>query len=192
MVERKKRNPARVIRIWSAASSSGEEAYTTAICLSEVLGADLPRWRITIIGTDISERVLERARRGIYGDYAVSKMSEAERRRWFDRTEDGQYRIKPSLRKMVQFQFHNLRDPFPQGSFDLIFLRNVLMYFDTPMKQRVLRNVQDALAPGGYLVVGDVDPIRHTKELREVMTLETCKANLYRKPETEAVGVEKG
>ena len=58
VVERKKRNPARVIRIWSAASSSGEEAYTTAICLSEVLGADLPRWRITIIGTDISERVL--------------------------------------------------------------------------------------------------------------------------------------
>lgn len=173
-------SPSKTVRIWSAASSSGEEAYTAALCLREAL-RDFDSWNVTIIGSDISERVLEQARRGEYNDYALSKTPEALRRKWFDER-DGLYVLKPELRRLVTFKFHNLRDRFPGGRFDLVFLRNVLMYFDLDMKKRVLTAVSDALAPGGQLVVGDVDPIRNTPELNDALTLAYCGPNLYRKP----------
>ncbi len=172
----------RSIRIWSAASSSGEEAYTAAIALWE----DLPnfdRWRVTIIGTDISKTVLDKAKAGVYNDYSVSKIDKAGVRKWFD-VKDDLFHLKPEIRKMVRFQFHNLREPFPSGRFDLVFLRNVLMYFDTPMKLRALKVVTDALAPGGHLIIGDVDPVSSAPELREGMTLEKTRPGFYRKAST--------
>lgn len=178
IVEHKQENQS--IRIWSAASSSGEEAYTAAICLLE----DLPQpktWRISIIGTDISDRVLSLAREGLYNDYAISKMPVPTLKRWFDKEGD-RYRLKSELRKVVSFRAHNLRDPLPNGNFDLIFLRNVLMYFDLPMKTRALQNIQDALVRGGHLVVGDVDPIRNDAKLSATMKLEYKGPNLYYKP----------
>ncbi|MEK6675761.1 MAG: protein-glutamate O-methyltransferase CheR [Planctomycetota bacterium] len=171
----------RTLRVWSAASSSGEEAYTTAICLREHL-PEFSKWKVMVIGTDISQKVLDKARGGEFNDYAVSKVEPAILKRWFDQ-KDAVFHLKPEIRQIVQFKFHNLRDRFQNAGFDLIFLRNVLMYFDLEMKQVVLRNVQDALSPGGHLIVGDVDPIRHTKELMSVVTLESCGPNLYRKSE---------
>ncbi|MCH8966170.1 MAG: methyltransferase domain-containing protein, partial [Planctomycetes bacterium] len=88
--------------------------------------------------------------------------------------------LNPEIRQMVRFLFHNLREPFPEGRFDLIFLRNVLMYFDTPMKLRVLKVVTDALAPGGHLVIGDVDPVSSTPALQQAMTLEKTRPGFYR------------
>ena len=169
----------RTIRIWSAASSSGEEAYTAAISLRENL-PNFDLWQITIVGTDISKRMLDRAKGAVYNDYAVSRMSKAHVKKWFD-SREGQFELRPAVRKMVRFQFHNLRDPFSSGKFDLIFLRNVLMYFDTPMKLRVLKVVTDALIPGGHLIIGDVDPVSSSAELREAMTLEKTRPGFYRK-----------
>ena len=177
----------RTIRIWSAASSSGEEAYTAAISLRENL-PNFDLWQITIGGTDISKIMLDRAKGAIYNDYAVSRMSKVQVQEWFDPlrggdcSREGKFELKPEVRKMVRFQFHNLRDPFPGGKFDLIFLRNVLMYFDTPMKLRVLKVVMDALMPGGHLIIGDVDPVSSCAELREAMTLEKSRPGIYRKP----------
>mgnify|MGYP001588630472 FL=1 len=190
MVERRKNSPSKTLALWSAASSSGEEAYTAAICLRERLPA-VAAWKINIVGTDISEKVLARARSGCYNDYAVSRMPAERREKWFN-AEDGSYVLKPSVRDMVSFRSHNLRDPFTAGKFDLVFLRNVLMYFDTPMKLRVLQNVTAALAPGGKLFVGDVDPIRNTRELNAALTLNYAGPNLYEKPERTAVAAGAG
>ena len=83
---------------------------------------------------------------------------------------------------MVSFKFHDLREPFPNANFDLVFLRNVLMYFDLSMKLHVLQRVAGALVPGGHLIVGDVDPIRHTPELNTNLTLDYVGPNIYRTP----------
>lgn len=171
---------ARTFKVWSAASSSGEEAYTVAILLRELL-PDFSKWKVSVIGTDISKNVLEKAKAGVYNEYAVSKMSAERRERWF--TKNGpSYQLKPEIRSLVRFQFHNLRDPFPLSGFDIVLLRNVLMYFDTPMKIRAMQVVQDAVAPGGYLFIGDVDPTRTSPELMAAMTLQAGSPGLYHKP----------
>jgi chemotaxis protein methyltransferase CheR len=170
----------RSVRIWSAASSSGEEAYTAALVLRESL-PDFARWQVQIVGTDISDNVLTRARAGVYNDYALSKTPPAIRDRWFRRASDG-YQLAEPIRRLVRFQFHNLRDPFPGGGFDFVLLRNVLMYFDTGMKKRAIQVTSAAVAPGGYLYIGDVDPTRTTAELSAAMTLTPLSPGLYRKP----------
>lgn len=170
----------RSIRIWSAASSSGEEAYTVGILLKELL-PDADRWNITIIGSDISSKVIEKARAGVYHDYAVSRTAPQRIARWFDRQGDA-FRVKEAVRKLVRFQFHNLRDRFPGPPFDLVLLRNVLMYFDTAMKRLAVRTTADAVAPGGYLYVGDVDPLRTTRELSSAMPLIAGPPGLYHRP----------
>lgn len=178
MMEAKK--SAKCIRVWSAACSTGAEAYTVAICLCEGI-ADYRSWKIQVIGSDISQRVLDEANAGVYNDYAVSKAPEPIVKKWFKKT-DEKYVIDEKLRKLVSFKFHNLREPFCESRFDLVFLRNVLMYFDLDMKLRALKNVQEALGPEGHLIVGDVDPVRNCKDLSAAMKLEYVGPNTYRKP----------
>lgn len=181
-----KQGKARSINIWSAAASSGEEAYTAAIALAEGL-PDWRSWRISIVGTDISKRVLDQARNALYDEYAVHKLSKTQLKRWFEK-KDEKFQLSDEIRKLVTFQFHNLRDPFPGRRFDLAFLRNVLMYFDTPMKKKVIAAVSGGLAPGGYLIVGDVDPIRTIPELNHSMTCTYQRPGVYRKPGGSKVG----
>lgn len=168
------------IRIWSAACSTGAEAYTTAILLRERL-PNLRSWDVKIIGSDISQNVLDAAKAGLYAEYAVSRTSKERIKKWFSRMDD-KFQLKDEIRGMVEFKFHNLRDSFPNGRFDLIFLRNVLMYFDMKMKKRVVDVVCEALAPGGFLIIGDVDPVRTIPELRNHMSLEYKRPGTYQKP----------
>lgn len=170
----------KTIRIWSAACSTGAEAYTTAILLREHL-PNLRSWDVKIIGSDISQKVLDEAKAGLYTEYAVSRISKDRLKKWFS-IKDDMFQLKDEIRGMVDFKFHNLRDIFPNGRFDLIFLRNVLMYFDMRMKKRVVDVVCEALAPGGFLIIGDVDPIRTIPELREHMRLEYKRPGTYQKP----------
>lgn len=178
----------RSVRIWSAASSTGEEAYTAAICLREEL-RDFDAWKVSIIGSDLSPRVLEKAQAGLYNDYAVSKLPSRSMKLWFKQVEGG-YQISDAIKSMVQFKQHNLRDPFPNGRFDFVFLRNVLMYFDLEMKRTVVRNVQDALVPGGHLIIGDVDPVRNCAEMSDVLEVQPVATNVYIKPAASAVGAK--
>ncbi len=175
-----KRKKTKSIRIWSAASSTGAEAYTTAILLREKL-PDFSSWNVTIIGSDISKNVLDSAQAAVYNDYALSKTSKTRVKRWFTKKGDN-YELNDEIRKMVRFQFHNLRDAFPNARFDFVFLRNVLMYFDNAMKKRVITVVSDALVPGGLLIIGDVDPIRTTAELNAHMKLDYVRPGTYQKP----------
>lgn len=170
----------KAIRIWSAASSSGEEAYTTAIMLRELL-PNFATWNVKIIGSDISSKVLDKAKAANYNSYAVSKTTPERIKKWFDTQGEDSFQLKPAISDMVTFQFHNLRDDFPSGRFDVIFLRNVLMYFDIPMKKRVIDVVSKALVDNGRLIVGDVDPIRTIPELSAHMPLTYRRPGVYQK-----------
>jgi chemotaxis protein methyltransferase CheR len=141
-------------RIWSAASSSGEEAYTIAMVLADLLGS--AEWQI--LGTDISTRVLERARRGIYPLERATAIPQDFLRRFCLKGQDrheGLFLISRQIRERVSFTQANLCQPLPRlGPFDVAFLRNVLIYFDLLQKRRVVEAVMAQLKPGALLIVG--------------------------------------
>lgn len=147
------------LRIWSAACSSGEELYTLAICLDEAL-SKLAGWRLSLLGTDISETMITAARKGIFPDRSLEQVSDARRRKYFSQLpNNGGWAIQPKLIDMCEFRRHNLLDPLKGARQDCIFVRNVFIYFDKESKKRAVENLIQALAPGGALVVGPADGI---------------------------------
>lgn len=147
--------PGQPFRVWSAASSSGEEAYSLAMVLMDRLGPSSP-WEV--VGSDIGLEVLERARTGIYGTERISGLPPAYLKRFCLRgigRQEGTLRIAAELRRRVRFQQANLLDNLASlGEFNVAFLRNVLIYFDRPTKAQVVRQVAARLKPGGWLFVG--------------------------------------
>ncbi len=144
----------RQLRIWSAGCASGAEPYSIAICLAENLYR-LRDWSLQIVGTDISQQMLDQASAGIFKSRAIQEVTESQRRRYFQHdSEQDIWQVRPSIKRMVEFKQHNLMQPSPGPPFDCIFIRNVLIYFDRDSKRTVVKNLQDALAVGGYLVVG--------------------------------------
>jgi chemotaxis protein methyltransferase CheR len=144
------------IRVWSAAGSSGEEPYTIAIVLSEALGLKSD-WRI--LATDISMRMLDLGRGGIYSADRLTQVPPELQRRYFQRgvgSSEGQYRVKEELRRRVDFLQLNLLQPtYPFATeFDLIFCRNVMIYFDRETQQTLIEKITPRLIGGGYLMVG--------------------------------------
>jgi chemotaxis protein methyltransferase CheR len=147
-----------VIRAWSAGSAGGEEAYTLSILAREYAARhDQPLDRLRVLGTDIDRRVLAAAKRGEYTDFAMTDTDATVRDRWFDH--DGTYRLRPAAREGVQFALHDLmRDQFPRGQ-HLILCRNVIIYFERSVQEELFRRFHEALAPGGYLVLGKVEAL---------------------------------
>lgn len=152
------------LRIWSAACSTGDEPYTLAIMVHRTLGVRLADWRIEILGTDISERALEAAQAARYTEYSVRSLPPIVRQRYFKA--DGPYwTLDDTIRSMVSFDHHNLKDKVAAkrfGTWDVIFCRNVMIYFDDAMKSQVLRTFADLLAPDGTLFIGHSETIRPT------------------------------
>jgi len=164
-------------RVWSAASSTGEEAYSAAMVLHDALG-DAP-W--TVLGSDVSRRVLRIARRGMYPLSRCRHIPHDYLKRYCLRGLDeyeGQLLVERGLRERVSFLPLNLIDlPDTLGPFDLIFLRNVIIYFDVPTKAHVLRAVLGHLRPGGHLLTG------HAESLLGIpVPLEAVASAIYRKP----------
>jgi chemotaxis protein methyltransferase CheR len=154
------------LRIWSAACSSGEEPYSIAILLSENLSADV-NWRVH--ATDISTRMLKTAQAGIYATERLSHVPAEWQRRYFQRgiaSCEGTYRIKEEVRRRIDFQHVNLlQASYPFATrFDVIFCRNVMIYFDRETQETLINKVSDRLIAGGYLMVGhseSLSGIRH-------------------------------
>lgn len=158
------------IRVWSAASSTGQEAYSLAMMLTEELG---PGRRFEIIGTDIARSVLEQARAGRYTQMEVNRGLPARYMvQYFQRSGTG-YQISPELQRNVQFRELNLATPFPPGlpAFDVVLLRNVLIYFDTATKQAILRRVKQVMAPNGWLILGTAETTRGIDDGFELVRL---------------------
>lgn len=147
------------LRIWSAAASTGDEAYTVACSLAACL-PDCPRWKIQILGTDIGIGAIEQARAGVFGERAMRLVPDGERRAWFAKARDANlWEASPTLKKMVTFRQHNLLEPLREQPFDVVFLKNVLIYFDRESKKRVTANVQAMVRPGGALVAGAAEGV---------------------------------
>jgi chemotaxis protein methyltransferase CheR len=147
------------LRIWSAACSTGEEPYSIAL---KLLGRKPPLtgWRTTVLGTDLSGAVLDAARVGIYDARAMRLVDPSQRQIFFaEETAQQRWAIKPNVKAIVTWKQHNLLFALKEDPFDCIFLKNVLIYFDTASKQTVVRNVIDLLAKGGYLVTGPTEGI---------------------------------
>lgn len=149
------RRPQRKLAIWSAACSSGQEAYTTAMIIRESF-PELLDWDLRIIGTDISPTVLEKAREGRYIKLELDRgLPGGMQGRWFHRETDGSYRLADEIRSMVEFRKMNLATRWPLlPTFDIIFLRNVLIYFDLETKVSILQQAERHLAKDGFLLLG--------------------------------------
>jgi chemotaxis protein methyltransferase CheR len=148
-----KRAHRKQIRIWCAAASTGQEPYSIAMLLAE--RADISDWRIEILATDISNDALERARSGLYSQFEVQRGLPIQLLMQHFRQEGEQWRIAAKIRDRVNFRQVNLLEDFSRfGTFDIVFCRNVLIYFDRETKLDVLARIAGAMASDGYLVLG--------------------------------------
>lgn len=167
------------IRIWSAGCSTGEEPYSIAMTLKESLPASAVR-DTSILATDIDTNVLEHGATGVYDFERVQHMEASRLKRFFKRgrgPNENKVRVSPELQQMIEFRHLNLMAAWPvQGPFDLIFCRNVVIYFDKPTQRRLFQRFAEILAPDGYLIIG------HSESLYSVSTdFELVGRTIYRK-----------
>jgi len=151
------------LRIWSAGCSTGEEPYTISMIVSEMLKSELAGWDVRITANDLSERVLESARRAVYNDYTLRTTPAEVVDRYFDKG-DGQNRLKQEVKRLVSFGQINLKDRGQLKRVErsqIVFCRNVIIYFDDEMKRRVISAFYDNLLPGGYLIIGHSESLHN-------------------------------
>lgn len=165
----------RDLRVWCAASSSGEEPYTLAYILNNVYGSDRG---FRLLATDISNRMLYEAYRGIYEQRQVEVLSNDTISKCFNHLSDGSYEVKDSIKKCVTFRKFNLiNDKYSfKKKFHIIFCRNVLIYFDTETKQKIIDNMESTLETGGYLVISQSESLVGLKT-----NLQWVEPSVYRK-----------
>ncbi len=151
------------LRLWSSACSTGEEPYTMAMqTLNRVQTGINSDWDIEIHATDISEGVLNSARRGEYNDYSIRNVPPQYLAKYFSKNGNGKYSIKPEIKKLVKFSNVNLFDSMKLRVFKgmhIVFCRNVLIYFDEASKKKVVNSIYDSLLPGGYLFIGHAESL---------------------------------
>ncbi|MDY0870574.1 CheR family methyltransferase [Dongia rigui] len=155
----KARAAQKTLRIWSAACSSGQEAYSLAMILSE-MGAQLNGWKIDIVGTDLSQEILNRAKEGMYSQFEVQRgLPITLLVKYFQQTGD-RWKLSDTIRNKVQYREWNLlNDPAPLGKFDIVYCRNVLIYFDQPTKSKVLAGIAKQMPDDGFLFLGGAETV---------------------------------
>ena len=149
----------KTLRIWSAACSTGDEAFSIASCVAHHL-PNFMQWKVKILGTDIGVDAVEQARTGVFGARSMRLVPQEIQDKWFVKLGDsGPWEAKPQLKQLTEFRRHNLLDSLAETPFDLIYLKNVLIYFDGPSKASVLENVRRVMKPGTKLVAGAAEGI---------------------------------
>lgn len=175
--EHEQKNKLKNIRIWSAGCSSGEEAFTTIMVIMDYFGLNKSSWDYRILATDISEKVMQEAQVGLYGAESVKNVPETWLRRYFKKQGEDHYILNEEVRKQVIFKHLNLMEPFPYHQpFDLIFCRNVMIYFDQQTRNTLINKFYDALKPGGYLFIGHSETIQ-----RESSKFKYIEPSIYQK-----------
>jgi chemotaxis protein methyltransferase CheR len=170
------------LNIWSAASSSGEEPYSIAITVSEFMKKNNCTWPWHITCTDISHKILEKARAAVYREDIVAKVPQDILQTYFQRgfgPQEGNFRVKPAFTEQLSFHQLNLLEGEPPGQelFQAIFCRNVMIYFDHPTQEELVSKLARRLIPGGYLLVGHSESLTAIKH-----NLQMVKPAVYRKP----------
>ena len=156
----------RSLSIWSAGCSTGQEPYTLSILLKEYFGSKADKWDTRILATDISQKVLGVAQKGVYDEESLQKLPPSWLSKYFRKSAtEGMYEVAPSLRSNVIFRTFNLMEPITfRRKFDVIFCRNVMIYFDQPTKDALVNRFYDYTVPGGYLFIG------HSESLNKAAT----------------------
>jgi len=171
----KKASGNNIIRIWSAGCSTGEEPYTIAMLMSEILPSP---WKFEILASDISLKCLMTAKEGFYADSRISGIPDAYLKKYLDKV-DGGYHIRPDLMSKIRFDYHNLKNDSGQRNFDIVFCRNVIIYFDEAAQTGVINRFWDSMASKSFLFIG------HSESLFGMNTrfefVKTQWATLYRK-----------
>ncbi len=177
LIRRLKQENSRDIRIWSAGCSSGEEPYMLVILMMEVLGSDYKNWDAGILATDISMKVLEIARKGIYEKERLDLLPDNYKKKYFNKLDAQRYEVKPEVKREVTFgRFNLMNDTYPfSKEFHMTFCRNVMIYFDEPTKERVVNRFCDTLEVGGYFYIG------HSETIRRFERFEYLQPALYRR-----------
>jgi chemotaxis protein methyltransferase CheR len=177
-----KKKAGEAVRIWSVPCSTGEEPYSIAIWLLENWDK-VDKYEIEIVGSDIDTTALRAAESGIYGERSLMRLSKDLISRYFTRLDDGRYRILPDLSDTIQFTRANIVDSAQTGvhrNFDVIFCRNILMYFDDTSRRLAAENLYESLLPGGFMCLG------HTESMSRITSLfDVCRfsdAIVYRRP----------
>ncbi|MGB2728770.1 MAG: protein-glutamate O-methyltransferase CheR [Halobacteriota archaeon] len=177
--EKVKRN-SKILRIWSAACSIGEEPYTIGIVLHEKLGPGLNNLIASIHATDIDGKALSAAKAGIYDAEALKKISKPQVSKYFDVVDgNDKYRIKDKVKNLVRFQQHDLISGKKFSHFDIIFCRNVLIYFGRELQHTLFLDFYDALNDGGYLIIGKTETM--TGEAKDKFTCVNTRERIYKK-----------
>jgi chemotaxis protein methyltransferase CheR len=147
------------LRVWSAACSTGDEATTIACCFADRL-PPMPAWQVEILGTDVGAGAVAQARLGAFSERAMRLVPKNYRQRFFETGTGGACAsLKAAYRKMLRFETHNLLEPLKEMPFDLVVLKNVLIYFDAESKKRVLSQIKRVLRPSGYLITGAAEGV---------------------------------
>lgn len=177
---KKKEEKNKDLRIWCGASSTGEEPYTLAMILMDFFGLEHGAWDTKVLATDISTDVLQHAVNGMYSVEQVEVLPENWRRRFFRKVMDQDvYRVTDELKKEVIFRKFNLMDTFPfRKKMHVVFLRNVMIYFDEGTKRELVQKIYDVMEPGGYLFIGQTETID-----KEYSEFELIRPSIYRKRE---------
>ena len=159
----------KVLSIWSAGCSSGEEPYNISMLLFDYLGAQAKDWDTRILATDISAQALSKAQKGVYD--LPDTIPSDWKKKYFTANKDGSYTVAPAVRNNVIFRPFNLMDPIAfRRKFDLIFCRNVMIYFDQPTKDALVRRFYDATVPGGYLLISYSENLSPNTPYRRLAT----------------------
>ena len=168
------------IRIWCGASSTGEEPYTIAMVIADYFGLEHGAWDTQVLATDISTDVLRKAMDGVYASEQVEVLPDNWKRRFFRKVlNEDAYRVTDELKKEVMYRKFNLMDDFPfRKKLHVVFLRNVMIYFDEKTKRELIQKVYDAMEPGGYLFIGQTESIA-----KEYCPFEHVRPSVYRKKE---------
>lgn len=164
-----KRADTKSLRIWCAAASTGQEPYTLAMILKEK-AAQMPGWRFEIVGTDISTEALKRAKEGLYSQFEVQRGLPIQLLVKYFKKKEEMWEISPEIRSMVNFQSLNLLSSFASlGRFDVVFCRNVLIYFDIPTKTDILARTSRQMADDGLLFLGGAETVLGITESFKVL-----------------------
>ena len=159
VIEKKEACRHEIIRIWSAACASGEEAYSLAIIITEELKTKIDNFKIRIWGTDIDKDALEDAKNAEYGPHSLKEVGVETLNRCFTNAGEGLYRLNGKVKEIVKFTQHNLITDAPLKYLDAIFCRNVMIYLKRQQQESLFENFYNALNPKGYLVIGKVESI---------------------------------
>ncbi len=174
----KKEARSKDLGIWCAAASSGEEPYMIAMLVKDYFGFDHESWDTTILATDVSTEILEQAVRGVYSAEQIASIPPQWIRRYFKKLPDNiHYEVTQEIKNEILFRKFNLMDAFLfKRKFHVIFLRNVMIYFDAKTKQELIRKVYNSLEPGGYLFIGRTETID-----RAIVPFQMIRPSIFKK-----------